>query len=555
MMTNINLSDEQREVVESTDKHILCLAGAGSGKTHTLIERVKYLVFEKYVDPESILVLTFTNAAAFEMYSRFEKSSGTLEKRPQFRTFHSFCYSLIVSDVRIRRLLGYQDVPSIVDEYAYKRIVNTAKLQCNIKLSAGKLSGKNLLTEKEAFDYQTFRKALYRLMVKENVISFDRLCQGVCELFEHDDTSISQYKDKYRYIFVDEFQDTDRYQWNFVNSFSNSNIFLVADALQAIYAFRGADSSIVKDIAEDSDYQVYKLTYNFRSTQEICDYANSISDYANDSYRIILESSRSGAGVEFRDLDSGFQVRPGDYVSDLQLFEIRDIVEELSGTTAILCRTNAEVIELQLELRELMNRDSEELVEYKPLKLHFYSIIRSTQDPRYFLDWIASYLDYDSYMVYIRDRSNYIREDYCDETIYTLDFWREFNRKYHVKDPYTSARCVNSTINIVSNVNSDTVSTWSYILDEFGIVIEDAELDTSSYDAYIQSIQNIIDNPERNFEDLYIGTIHSSKGLEYDNVILINVGGTTFRLSNEENNNLYYVGVTRAKNRLYVWRA
>ena len=133
---------QQDEVIKSSAHKIVCMAGAGTGKTYTLIHRLEYLIFEKNVDPESILVLTFTNAAAAEMKSRFHNNIKS-DTTPEFRTFHSFCYSVLCSSKDIQSELGYRSTPNIMSDPELEQIIAEAKMMSGINYTLGPILRRN----------------------------------------------------------------------------------------------------------------------------------------------------------------------------------------------------------------------------------------------------------------------------------------------------------------------------------------------------------------------------------------------------------------------------
>lgn len=199
-MTKFN--SEQLQAINSNADRILCLAGAGAGKTAVLIARLSRLVNDG-VNPSSILALTFTNAAAAEMKSRYEKQHMG-EEIPEFRTFHAFCYSLLCKDPMIRAALGYDNVPGIASDAQEKEIEEKAKTQCKITISKDKLKNRAGLTKQEQFQVDLYDKAVTRLMRSSNLITFDRLNSEVSNLFEVDHPATRVYKEKYKYIHADE---------------------------------------------------------------------------------------------------------------------------------------------------------------------------------------------------------------------------------------------------------------------------------------------------------------------------------------------------------------
>lgn len=534
------LNAEQLSAVNSNAKKLLCLAGAGTGKTFCMISRIKRLVDEG-VDPTSMLVLTFTNAAAFEMKARYQKGMSLGSRIPEFRTFHSFCYSILATDKEVRSKLGYTVVPRIADERTTKKIESNAKLQCGIKLSDKQLKGKAVLSMKEQADLALYRKAVYRSMKIENVITFDMLCYDICQLFVDDDPTVLKYKSRYKYIFVDEFQDTDPKQYKFIQSFEDATLFVVGDALQAIYSFRGADSSIIKSLAEDDEWEVIKLYRNYRSTQEICDFANENSRYAaNSAHRIQIASTRSGNLVDVTNvLEHHYPCSKGE-VNTETLEAIVEWLSAVEGTTAILSRTNAEAACIMDYLDKLG-------IKYSTGKRNadVVHMLKSAIDDTYFADWLSTYLNADMYADYLR---------FCailDDTPPIKILLTRFINCRAIAMRTTPVLGIRKAFNL----NLTRVEKANEIIDllELDISITEDEL---TMDNVLEFIDYLISKITEDIDsDLYVGTIHSSKGLEYDNVVLIGVNDTSFKLTNEENNNLYYVGITRAKNYLWVFKA
>lgn len=527
------LNEQQKSAVTSDSKKLLVLAGAGTGKTFTMLSRISRLVDEGIM-PSSILVLTFTNAAAFEMKERYKRAhKGKLI--PEFRTFHSFCYSLIITDTTVRNKLGYFKIPKVADESDVKRIKTKARLACGTKLSEKKLSADSNLSKSEQFEKEVFWKSYNKLIRQEGLITFDMLCYGVCSLFTRDEECIKQYKDRYKYIFVDEFQDTDNRQYEFITSFEGSKVFLVGDALQALYAFRGADSTIIKKLASDSKWETIKLYQNYRSTEQICKFANNMSDYADDKYRIEIQSNRQGDNV-----DIIYQSDP-EYAEPICNKDIESVIKLLNkseGNSAVLCRTNAEVDYLVsvLTSRGLVCRTGKRNVD----AIH---ILRSTIDKEYMVNWLATFLNAAKYAEYIRLVS--IKQE---EENYVNVFLNNFSNVFAVSTRLKKIAAIRDIL----RSNKLRFQKCADVLKalELPMSIEvDLEVETAS-----QFIDNLIEAISEDAEsDLYVGTIHSSKGLEYDNVFLMNVDTKLFKLDSEENLNLYYVGITRAKNKLHIF--
>lgn len=525
---------EQLNAIENNHRHIVCLACAGSGKTTVLLERIRGII-KNGNNPQSILVLTFTNAAAREMKQRYiRKYSGN--NIPTFCTFHSFCYQLMLSDSNIRHHLGYKQIPMIADESKIKQMETTAKLQTNCKLSKSKLNGTTPLQPKDKFIYDVYNKALQSLYIKNNLITFDTLLKSISQLFIEDNCLIQPYKSQYDYILVDEFQDTSYEQWDFVRSFQNSSIFVCGDIAQNIYSFRGTTSKIIKDLTQDNNWLTIKLTTNFRSTQQICDYANNI--FKDQDNPISMHAICTGDEVIQNTLQYIPYMRLGD---SCKIQDIATSIQALKGTCAVLCRTNKEVQTISDYLEDLgISVDSSQM--YKD----YAQLLSSVYDNDYMVDWLSSLLPIDTYENYIR-RCKLYEDKSKLELLVNTDTTNDIRH------------CINVIVEmrkLMKDSNLPNTLRFQYILklleiscgfDE-SLVLDDtlnAKQVLDSVNRYIQSI---------NRSTIYVGTVHSVKGLEFDNVFVIGIYGPTWDIDKEDNRNLFYVACTRAKDNLYVYR-
>lgn len=525
------LNNEQEKVVNSDAKKILCLAGAGTGKTYSMIARISRLV-ENDVDVSDILVLTFTNAAAFEMKERYRKQH-TNEATPTFCTFHSFCYSLIALDPSIRRKLGYSDVPKIADDATIRKISAICKQQCGTKLSEDKLNGKINLNSKEKFQYDIYWKQYDKLLRQNKLITFDILCYEVCKLFSNNDPITDSYKSKYKYIFVDEFQDTDKKQWEFVSSFTDSNLFVVGDAKQSIYQFRGADSTIIKSLAANHEWKTIRLSQNYRSTRQICEFSNQIHNCWDDSpYNLHIHSEKNGVEVH---VESPFHFDFPHGIKDVE--KIKKTVFT-NKSSALLCRTNAEVNIVKSLLQKIGV-----VYHTKSKNTDVSDILKSAMDSNYMVDWLSSLLPSKEYHEYIR----FCAIDHKYETeieflrLYPYEFIQAFAKQIHEvqtilnSDQFIGQKCVNlSSFLGLQNIEVSADLQTNEDLVEYMIEQSKYKVQTTN---------------------VYVGTIHSVKGLEYDVVHLLGVNGKSFPILYDDNRNLYYVGCTRAKQELYIWKS
>lgn len=536
------LNKIQQRVVNCNDAKILCLAGAGTGKTTVMISRISRLVDDR-IDPNSILALTFTNVAAFEMKSRYEALHPG-EDCPEFRTFHSFCYQVLSKDKEILKAIGYTTLPNVADEGAEKRIIKEAMMQTGLELSEKKLYGNEVLSQQEAYNLMMILKAADRLMKRKNVITFNMLSKSICDLFIKDDPLILKYKERFKYIFADEYQDTDKIQHAFVTSFTDSNLFVVGDALQTLYSFRGASSTIIKNLSENKDWTTFKLSKNYRSTKQICKYVNRFSkSYADESYRVVLEAEKQGPDVVLSSYDTSLYGRneTPDAVIDEILFEDTKV----GGSSALLMRTNAEVEHVQ----EYLTHKNIPFTTRKT-DTDACNLLKCTLDDTYSIDWLSSLLPTNSYSEYIR-RSTIKGKDYTfQQFIQDFGSFREISVK---ADRICSIRklCKEQEPIATKCTNILKFLGYSKVKVDLAEVVKSGNKLSDLIDKIIKELESY----QSQASELYIGTVHSVKGLEYDNVYVLGPSGKTWRLNSEDNDNVFYVAITRAKTNLTVYFA
>lgn len=537
----MSLNDQQLQAVNSNSRLILCLAAAGCGKTKTLVTRIARLTNDG-VDPRSILALTFTNAAAFEMGQRYRTFEGVdpTKPLPEFRTFHSFCYSLIIKDKDVREKLGYTKVPEICDDKYMESLKKIVQALTKCSLSDTKLNDvKAKLTPQEKFEKEVYLKAVKNKIREENVITFDMLCYNVCQLFSKNDPVVDKYKQRYKHVLVDEFQDTDRKQFQFVSSFpETTSMFLVGDALQNLYAFRGTSNEFIKKLAEDANWEVIKMNENYRSTTQICECANKFSaTYAKSSYRIEMHGQREGDRVEVIRGSSTSVDQP------VCIDHLRSLVQRLNDNpvqSAVLCRSNKEVNEVCRFL------DKNKIVYVRGHKSsEAADMLRSVNSDEYMVQWLSnSFLDAKHY-------GDYVRLSAFEEQVTVQWFLSKWG---------TNSK-ISAHSKRIFEIRSILVDETLTIENKFGKVTRmlgikslcdmDFEQKFTS-ESFIQCLIDQIDASEES--KIYVGTIHSSKGLEYDRVYLMGVDDYMFQLGTEEMNNLFYVGITRAKNHLTIFK-
>lgn len=536
-MMAVSLTSQQQTAVNSTSSKILCLAGAGSGKSRVLVERAHRLASES--NPESILCLTFTNAAAAEMRSRY-KTWYSDDILPIFKTFHGYCYDLICKDARIRQVLGYSSIPTIPNDHILSTIKISNLLKLSISVSEQTLKKKARTDIKFKYKYDMFLKSVYKELISKNYITFDMMTDMVSELFAKSDASVSIYKKRVSNILIDEFQDTSPDQWKFASSFSDADIFVVADERQAIYAFRGADSSITKSLFKDDAFEKILLDHNFRSTQQICDYANQIIKSSGEPLHIALKSSVSGPSVKEIRSDSAPFVYP---LGSNNTARFLSEYSKLKGSTALLFRTNKEV-------SEAVSMLSDNNIKYDAYRVNSNDVknyLRSIIDDEFAVSWLSDMLPNIAQSEFIR-LSNIVPPE---DSRYAL-----FRSNFAAKDPVRHHCQVIDKLRLIYNSDTSTSTKMADICAVLNIknIAEFDENIDKNIECLIDSVENHDSNIGNNSQSLYVGTIHSAKGLEWDNVFLWNVNCYSFKLRSEEDWNLYYVGATRAKQNLFVFK-
>ncbi len=353
------LNDRQTEAVVYGDGPLLILAGAGSGKTRVLTNRIAWLIHEKGVKPWNILAITFTNKAAGEMRERVDKMVGFGAESIWVSTFHSMCCRILRRHID---RLGYTGSFVIYDTDDQKTLMKDVckRLDIDTKMTKERAllnrisAAKNELIDPEGYaainSYDFMGRKVsdayteyQRSLKKNNALDFDDLLMLTVELFERCPEILASYKEQFQYILVDEYQDTNTAQFRIIELLAgkNGNLCVVGDDDQSIYRFRGANIRNILSFEEVyPKAKVVRLEQNYRSTQSILDAANSViaHNVGRKEKRLWTENG-TGKTVAFRQFESGFE--EAEFVAD----EIRRRTssgEYSLGDFAVLYRTNAQ---------------------------------------------------------------------------------------------------------------------------------------------------------------------------------------------------------------------
>jgi len=354
-MTDILLKDlnpDQQKAVLQTDGPIIILAGAGSGKTRVLTQKVAYLMLEKKIPPESILCITFTNKAASEMKERIAKPLTT---SPWVSTFHSLCARILRVD---GKYIGFTPKFTIYDTQDQLEAIKQAmgRLSISIKdfkpgsVHATISQAKNeIITADEypAFARGYFQEtvakiySVYQTILKEcDALDFDDLILQVIRLFKENDQVLKKYQHRFEYLLIDEYQDTNRAQYMLTRFLSAKyqNICVVGDFSQSIYSWRGADYRNFMRFKDDyKGTLTFSLERNYRSTQRILDGATTIVS-KNKSHPVLKLWTKNPQGEEIEVYEAGSEQDEAEFI-------IRKIIEldiKNLHEVAVLYRTNAQ---------------------------------------------------------------------------------------------------------------------------------------------------------------------------------------------------------------------
>ena len=352
------LNREQREAVFTPEGPVLLLAGAGSGKTRVLVHRIAYLIEEMGVNPWNILAITFTNKAAQEMRERVDRIVGFGAEQVWVSTFHSTCVRILRRHID---RLGFDtnftiydadDQKSVMKEILKQLELDPKKYKEKVFLNAISSLKDELISPLEyqmkvmgdfekrriAMVYREYQEALK----KNNALDFDDLICKTVELFKACPEILNQYQERFRYIMVDEYQDTNTAQFELVRLLADRyrNLCVVGDDDQSIYKFRGANIRNILDYETVyPEAKVIKLEQNYRSTQNILNAANSvIRNNIHRKHKALWTDQQAGEPVVFRQFDTGYA--EAEFIAEDICRKVKKGVQY--SDCAVLYRTNAQ---------------------------------------------------------------------------------------------------------------------------------------------------------------------------------------------------------------------
>ena len=591
------LNKEQKEAVEFMDGPLLVIAGAGSGKTKVLTTRIANLV-EKGVDPTNILAITFTNKAAKEMKERVINILGPVAYETTISTFHSFGLRILKVNYA---LLGYDKNFTILDSddvlTIIKKILKDMNLdpkKYNPKAIRNKISScKNELIDSKGFlkyvntDFDDITQKVfskYEEKLKQNSsVDFDDLLILPIILFRSHPDVLKNYQELYKYILIDEYQDTNEAQYILVKMISAKykNICVVGDESQSIYSFRGSNYRNILNFEKDyKDAKVILLERNYRSTKKILDVANSIikNNKERKDKKLWTDNESGDNTVYHRALDEKDEAK---YVTE----KIEKLIDDgvSKKDIAVLYRTNAQ----SRNIEEALLHDN---VPYKVVGSFYFYNRKEIKDLISYLKLIYNHKDDISLSRIMNvpkrgigpktiENLNLKASSLGKSIFEVIDSGKELEFKKLIEEIEKESEHLSLTelVDFVlekSGMKEELVSEKSLEadirlenLEEFKSITKSFEENHGivSLEDFLEEISLVSDIEEhkKNDDVVTLMTVHSSKGLEFEYVFLIGMEESIFPHINsfdsasaiEEERRLCYVAVTRAKKKLWIINA
>jgi DNA helicase-2/ATP-dependent DNA helicase PcrA len=605
------LNSQQRKAVTVGNGPVLVLAGPGSGKTRVLTQRVAYLIANEGIRPYRILAVTFTNKAAREMQARVEKLLGTdATQGMMLGTFHSICARLL------RREADFLPIQSnfvIFDDDDQERIIKGIIKEFNLNdkmyramsVHASISNAKNELISADDYPITNYRdevvKRVYaeyqKRLVASNAVDFDDILMYTARLLEDNPSVREKYARRFEHVLVDEFQDTNLAQYTLLKHLASAhhNIFVVGDPDQSVYRWRGADWRNVQRFEQDySEAQVILLEQNYRSRQNILDVAMSVIDRAQHRRKKNLFTER-GAGEKIYYYEAPDDYSEASFVVDsiAQLVASRDFEP---GECAVMYRTNA-------QSRLLEEAFLQARLPYRLVGAQRFYGRREVKDVIAFLRLVHNPADEASLdrVINVPPRGigdktlitvhNVARQNNTSAGLIVMDlsrgsdspYWNQFTGRSVIALADFGASLANwkaaSPSLTVSELFDRIVTDLNYkaYIDDESEEGEDRwenvqelrrlalEYSTRTLEEFLENVALVADQDTIR-EDVNaptLLTLHAAKGLEFGAVFIVGLDDGILPHSRsfdepeemEEERRLFYVGITRAKDRLYLIRS
>jgi len=585
-MTNIleGLNAEQRKAAEQIEGPQLILAGAGSGKTRTVTHKIAYIV-GKDIAPQDILAITFTNKAANEMKERINALVGEQGKAITAKTFHSFCYQILRKEynhvglkknfsiyddkeqAKILKRLVSSDDESLIDYKEVKSLISKAK---NDMVSPEVMLAEvqNVTDETVAQVYKFYQK----ILLNNNAVDFDDLLILANKVLENKDV-LEYWQNKFKYIFVDEFQDTNKPQFNLIALLAakHQNICVVGDDNQSIYGWRGSNVQYIIDFDDwFPNRKLYKLETNYRSTPTIIDAASNIIKLNINKTEKGLRANKKANGHKIYKFSSYNEYAEAQRIVDRIIIHLKDYKPE---DISILYRTNS-----QSKVIEDMLRSN--YIPYQVLGgLNFYER-KEVKDIIAYLRVLANPYDSLSLERIINFPPRKVGKKTLDvlkekAVRQNMSLWEVcLESDNDVIQEFISTMLKIKTLNAVGEITKRVIDDFKILeywnkyetddssSDRAGNVLEflkaaedfDQDQDLGKFLEFLQ----LLSGDKGKSNGIKLMTAHASKGLEFPIVFVVGMGEGLFPLrcqtwsELEEERRLFYVALTRAEDIAYV---
>ena len=586
----MSFNASQTRAIHHKNGPMLVLAGPGSGKTLVITERTKYLIEVCGIDPAQILVITFTKAAATEMKRRFQRKMNR-SCPVTFGTFHAVYFAILkhaynysadniaseeqryqcMREIIAKEHLTYEDETEFITS-----LLGEISLVKNSGIEIANYYSKNCAETVFRKVYRQYHEFLY----KNRLIDFDDMLVYTKELFEQRADILAAWQNKYRYILIDEFQDINRIQYDIIKMLAGErkNLFIVGDDDQSIYRFRGAKPEIMLHFKDDyPEAETVLLDVNYRSVKNIVTSAGYLIGHNKERFQKKIEAADQG------DIPVEWQLFESQRKENARIiWDIQEAVEKGAKYEefAVLFRTNTQP---RLLMEQLME----------------YNIPFRTRDtvPNLYEHWIAkdifAYIriamgsrERRDFLQIMNRPKRYISRESLDEETVAFDVWEW----YYEEQPWVAKRIEKLESDIRMLERLSPYAAINYIRkaigydefcteyadyrrikadDLFDVLDEllDAAREYKTYDAWFDHIENYTKELQefyrvqnQNPNSVALATLHSAKGLEYENVYIIDVNEGVMPYKKavlepevEEERRMFYVGMTRAKKNLHLF--
>lgn len=600
-----SLNKEQREPVLQTEGPVLVTAGAGSGKTRLLTHRIAYLICEKGVNPENILAITFTNKAANEMKTRVERMVAGA-KNVWISTFHSMCVTILRQHISKldssynSRFSIYTDTEKdkVLKDIFHDFSITDENTKKSILYHISNIKNKNTTVEEyavginDSVDSQTLVDVVNKYndtLRKSNALDFDDLLVLTYKLLKNLDDVREFYQNKFKYIHIDEFQDTNTVQYDIASILARKwgNILVVGDEDQCIYGWRGANIENIMNFKRDfPTVKVFKLEQNYRSTKKILEKANMVisnneqrlkktlwteNDSGMDVSCYIADSDRSEAdyvvrtifnlvvqqGYKYKDISILLRYNAPSRLFEEYLLQYNIPYKVLGGFKFF---ERLEIKNIIAYLRAVVNPQDNE------------SILRIINYPKRgigdsVVNELKTLVSDESYISAIKHLETYAFSKSSAKKLATFRaIYEDLETKAQTFDLDEFVNYLVNTVDFKAQFNTSNEEDYNKIqnIDQFLTSVQDYVQNNpeSTLSQYLESITLIsdIDNVEDDDNSVLISTVHAVKGLEYKVVFIVALEDGIFPIIRtgdrpsdmEEERRLMYVAVTRAKERLFL---